>query len=193
MMYCFGRLDLGTLLHPVFLSELPLKPEFAMKKIQPPMRRVVEVVAMLSLLASLVIVIMELSANEKAIRSATASDVALSLSSWYSNMGLERVGGAIFRKGMMDPESLTEEDLADFLYLLHGGMLLYQNAFVLGQEGTLDSSLQVVTLGTISAVIDQPGFQLYWEQRRLVFTSSFRDYVEQLERPDDSKLNELYE
>ncbi len=94
---------------------------------------------------------------------------------------------------MMDPESLTEEDLADFIYLLHGAMLLYQNAFVLGQEGTLDSSLQVVTLGTISAVIDQPGFQLYWEQRRSVFTSSFRDYVEQLERPDDSKLNELYE
>ena len=192
MMYCFGRFDPGTLLDPFFLSELPLKPEIAMKKIQPPMRRVVEVVATLSLLASLVIVIMELSANEKAIRSATASDVALSLSSWYSNLGLERVGGAIFRRGMIDPESLTEEDLADFLYLLHGGMLLYQNAFVLGQEGTLDSSLQIVTLGTVSAVIDQPGFQLYWEQRQSVFTSSFRDYVEQLELPDDSKLPDIY-
>ena len=193
MMYCFGRFDPGTLLDPVFPSDLLLTPEIAMKKILPPMRRVVALVVTLSILASLVIVIMELSANEKAVRSATASDVALSLSSWYTNVGLERVGGAIFRKGMMDPESLTEEDLADFIYLMHGAMLLYQNAFVLGEEGTLDSSLQAVTVGTISAVIDQPGFQLYWEQRRLVFTSSFRDYVEQLERPDDSKLNELYE
>jgi len=193
MMYCFGRFDPGTLLDPFFLSELPLKPEIAMKKIQPPMRRVVEVVAMLSLLASLVIVIMELSANEKAIRSATASDVALSLSSWYSNMGLERVGGAIFRKGMMDPESLTEEDLADSIYLMHGAMLLYQNAFVLGEEGTLDSSLQAVTLGTISAIIDQPGFKLYWRQRKSVFTSSFRAYVEGLESQDGSNLSELYD
>ena len=164
-----------------------------MKKTLPPIRGVVEVVATLSSLASLVIVIMELSANEKAIRSATASDVALSLSSWYTDIGLEGVGGTVFRKGMRDPESLTEENLADFLYLLHGGMLLYHNAFVLGQEGTLDSSLQTVTLGTISAIIDQPGFQLYWRQRQSVFTSSFRDYIEQLEPPDDSKLGELYD
>jgi len=108
-------------------------------------------------------------------------------------MGLEGVGGAVFRKGMRDPESLTEENLADFVYLLHGGMLLYQNAFVLGQEGTLDSTLQIVTLGTISAIIDQPGFQLYWRQRQSVFTSSFRDYIEQLEPQDDSNLSELYD
>ncbi len=94
---------------------------------------------------------------------------------------------------MRDPDSLTEEERADFLYLLHGGMLLYQNAFVLGQEGTLDSSLQAVTLGTISAIIDQPGFQLYWAQRQTVFTTSFREYIEQLESQDDSKLTELYD
>jgi hypothetical protein len=163
-----------------------------MKMTLPPIRGVVEVVATLSLLASLIIVILELSANEKATRSATASEVALSLSSWYSNIGLEGVGGAVFRKGMRDPESLTEENLADFLYLLHGGMLLYQNAFILGQEGTLDSSLQTVTLGTLSAIADQPGFQLYWRQRQSVFTRSFRDYVDQLESLDEN-LSELYD
>jgi hypothetical protein len=93
---------------------------------------------------------------------------------------------------MRDPESLTEENLADFLYLLHGGMLLYQNAFILGQEGTLDSSLQTVTLGTLSAITDQPGFQLSWRQRESVFTRSFRDYFEQLDSPD-AKLTELYD
>jgi len=164
-----------------------------MKKTLPPARVIVEIVATLSVLASLVVVVMELSANEKAIRSATASDVALSLSAWYTNVGIERVGGAIFRKGMMDPESLTEEERADFVFVLHGGMILYQNAFVLGLEGTLDKTLEAVTLGTLSAVVDQPGFKFYWEQRKTVFTSSFRDYVEQLEIPDDSKLMEIYE
>ena len=71
-------------------------------------------------------------------------------------------------------------------------MILYQNAFVLGQEGTLDKTLETVTLGTLSAVVDQPGFKFYWAQRRTVFTSSFRKYVEQLEAPDDSKLMEIY-
>lgn len=164
-----------------------------MRKILPPFRGIVEVVATLSLFASLVIVILELGANEKAMRSATASEVALSLSSFYSNLALEQVGGSVFRKGMRDPKSLSEDELADFLYLLHGGMLLYQNAFVLGQEGTLDSSLQTVTLGTISAITDRPGFQLYWSQRKTVFTQSFRDYIEQLEQQEGSRLTELYD
>jgi hypothetical protein len=163
-----------------------------MKKTLQPVRRVVEAAATLSLLVSLVILIMELSANERAIRSATASDVALSLSSYYTDLGLEAVGGSVFRKGMMDPDSLTEEEMADFLYLIHGGMLLYQNAFVLGQEGTLDNSLQAVTLGTLSAVINQPGFRLYWEQRQSAFTFSFREYIKSLESPDDSKLSDIY-
>jgi len=51
-------------------------------------------------------------------------------------------------------------------------MILFQNAFVLGQEGTLDQTLETVTLGTLSAVVDQPGFKFYWEQRKTVFTSS---------------------
>ena len=152
-----------------------------------------EIVATLSVLASLIAVVLELSANEKAIRSAAASDVALSLSSWYSELGRTENGGRLFRKGIKAPESLTEESRADFLYLLHGGMLLYQNAFVLGQEGTLDSSLQVVTLGTLSAIIEQPGFQLYWQQRQSVFTSSFRKYVGELESQADSNLTELYD
>jgi hypothetical protein len=157
------------------------------------MRTAVEIVATLSVLASLITVILELSANEKATRSATASDVALSLSSWYTEVGLQGAGGKLFRKGMRAPESLTEESRADFVYLLHGGMLLYQNAFVLGQEGTLDSSLQSVTLGTLSAITKQPGFQLYWKQRQSVFTSSFRNYVREIESQGDSNLTELYD
>lgn len=164
-----------------------------MENIFPVIRGNIEIVATFSLLATLVIVIMELSANEKAMRSAIASDVALSLSAWYTNIGMERIGGVIFGKGMREPESMSEENLADVLYLLHGGMLLYQNAFVLSQEGALDSSLQVATIGTLSAAIDQPGLQLYWGQRQSAFTASFRDYVDSLETKDGSKIVEMYD
>jgi len=71
---------------------------------------------MLSVLASLVIVILELSANEKSTRLATASDVALSLSDWYTNVGLARVGGTLFRRAMKYPTSLSEDEQADFVY-----------------------------------------------------------------------------
>ena len=164
-----------------------------MKMKLPPTRSVVEIVVTLSILISLVIVIIELSATQKAIRTAAASEVALSLSAWYTDVGLEGVGGSVFRKGMRDPESLTEEKLADFVYLMHGAMLLYQNAFVLGQESTSDNSLNTLTVSTLSVVSDQPGFRMYWRQRKSVFVRSFRDYVEELEIQNDSKLSELYD
>ncbi|MDG1206917.1 MAG: hypothetical protein P8N51_16230 [Pseudomonadales bacterium] len=164
-----------------------------MKKILPSLKGFVEIVAMISVLASLAIVILELSANEKATRSATASDVALSLSDWYTNVGLARVGGTLFRRAMKDPTTLSEDEQADFIFLLHGGILLYQNAFVLGQEGTLDNSLQTVTLGTLSAIVNQPGFQFYWGQRKTAFTNAFQNYVEQLEAKDESALSEVYD
>ena len=81
-----------------------------MKNTLPVIRGVVEIVATFSLLATLVIVAMALSANEKATRSATASEVALSLSAWYSNIGLERVGGKVFRQGMIEPKSVGDKD-----------------------------------------------------------------------------------
>ena len=87
---------------------------------------------------------------------------------------------------------MTEENLANFLYLLRGEMLLYQNAFVLGREGTSDSSLQTVTLATMLAIIEQPDFKLYWGQRQSVFIQSFQHYISELEPQEGSSLTELY-
>jgi hypothetical protein len=63
----------------------------------------------------------------------------------------------------------------------------------LGQEGTLDNSLQTVTLGTLSAIVNQAGFQFYWGQRKTAFTNAFQNYVEQLEAKDESALSEVYD
>ena len=155
-------------------------------------RGIVETIATISIVGTLIVVVLELSANERAIRSATASDVAQSLANWYIDVGVEEVGGSIFWEGMRHPELLSEERRVNFMYLMHGAMLLYQNAYVLGQEGTLDSSLQAVTVGTLSGVRHLPGFKLYWHQRQSVFTKSFRDYVNGLEQPD-TNLSEMYE
>ena len=47
---------------------------------------------------------------------------------------IEKAGGA-FRQGMRDPESLAEEDLTDFIFLLHGAMLRLAVTPVRGYSG----------------------------------------------------------
>jgi hypothetical protein len=57
-------------------------------------------------------------------------------------------GGFRFAEGMRDPASLSRQQPVDFVFMLHGGVLRYHNAFVLGQEGALDHTLRVVTTAT---------------------------------------------
>lgn len=158
-----------------------------------PVGLVAEVLAALSVVVSLVMVAAELSENAKATRAAAASEVLISLSSWYTEISVEGRGGSLFAQGMRDPSSLSREQQVDFVFMLHGGMLLYQNAFVLGQEGALDNTLRAVTTETLSAVVHEPGFQFYWRQRRMVYVPEFRDYVESLRSGEKSAMSEIYE
>ncbi len=63
---------------------------------------------------------------------------------------------------------------------VHGLFLEYQAAYYLAQEGTLDVDLQEAMSNTILGVRDQPGFALYWGQRRGLFKADFREYVDRL-------------
>ena len=111
-------------------------------------------------------------------------------------MGTEEKAGQLFVRAMKDPNTLSNEEMADFIFLLHGGMFLYQNAFVLGREGSLDKTLQTVTTGTLKAIVNQPGFEIYWHQRRSLYIPEFQKYVEELisvGNTTDSALNEIYQ
>ena len=81
---------------------------------------------------------------------------------------------------MTNPESLSREELFQFIVQLHGLMLEYQAAYYLSQEGTLDVELQESLTNTILGVRDQPGFALYWGQRKDLFKPSYRDYIQEL-------------
>jgi len=157
---------------------------------------IVEILAAISIIASLTLVSFELSESVKAARSASASDVAISLSSWYTQVGIEEKAGKFFVRAMRDPDTLSTEEMADFIFLLHGGMFLYQNAFVLGREGSLDKTLQTVTTGTLKAIVNQPGFTVYWRQRRSLYIPEFQEYIKELQlrgEKTDSSLIEIYQ
>ena len=154
---------------------------------------IAEVLAAASVIASLAMVAAELSENAKATRAAAASEVLISLSEWYTDVSVQGRGGSLFAEGMRDPGALGRHEQVDFVFMLHGGMLLYQNAFVLGQEGALDNTLRAVTTETLSAIVHEAGFQFYWGQRRMVFVPGFRDYVDGLMTSEKSAISDLYE
>jgi len=66
------------------------------------------------------------------------------------------------------------------MFIQHGLMYEYQNAYYLAKEGTLDKEIQESITNVLSGVREQPGMAWYWNQRRELFLPEFRIYVDSI-------------
>ena len=144
------------------------------------MASLAEVIGAVAIVVSLIYVGIQVNDSTRADRSATANATSSAMSSWYSAIGSNQQASQVFLDGIANPESLSREETAQFIYLLHGLMLEYQNAYYLSQEGTLDVELQESLTNTILGVRDQPGMLMYWGQRRGLLKADFRAYMDDL-------------
>ncbi|GAB5415824.1 MAG: hypothetical protein Cons2KO_34270 [Congregibacter sp.] len=152
-----------------------------------------EIAGTAAIIFSLVFVGFQISDHTREMRSAAAHNATESLQSWYNEIATNLDAAHIFRKGMSDPESLSEDEAFVYLMNLHSIMLAYQNVFFLGSEGTLDASLQVALTETMKAAVPTPGFHWYWRQREDFFTPQFSQFVVGLMNIPESEGAEIYQ
>ncbi len=70
--------------------------------------------------------------------------------------------------------------------------LAFQNSYYLAREGTLDDRINQSLTEVIVGVKDQPGFQLFWRQRKAIFFPEFQDYVDTAMSADRRVSEGLY-
>ena len=102
------------------------------------------------------------------------------MSAWYSSNGQNAQASALFYNAIIKPDEQTAEGWYQFVLNLHALMLNFQNSFYLAEEGTLDDEIRDSLTAVIAAVRNQPGFLLYWEQRRDIFFPEFQHYVDEI-------------
>jgi len=139
-----------------------------------------EIIGAAAIVVSLIYVGIQVDDSTRAVRSAAANDTASALSAWYAQLGTNAQASTVFLNAMTNPDSLSREELFQFVVQMHGLMMEYQAAYYLSQEGTLDEELQESITATLLGVRDMPGFAIYWQQRRGLFKPTYRDYVENL-------------
>jgi hypothetical protein len=96
---------------------------------------------------------------------------------------------------MTNPETLSREETAQFVYLFHGLFLEDQAAHYVAEQGTLDVEMRDFLVNTLAGVREQPGFLKYWSQRREIFNPSFRAFVDDLiaQGTTNKNLEQLYQ
>lgn len=155
---------------------------------------IAEVIGAIAIFISLIYVGIQVNDSTRAVRSATANELAASLSALYAEVGIDPKASQVMLDGFAKPESLSREETAQFVYMVHGLFLQYQAAYYLSQEGTLDEELRESVTNTLLGLRDLPGLLFYWGQRRDLFKPSFREHVDSLLSSGNTNTNlqELY-
>ena len=141
---------------------------------------IAEIIGAFAVVISLIYVGIQVNDSALAVRSASANDANVSLQSWYLQIGSDQQTSKLFYKALTSEEALPSEEEFQFLMMLHGAFLAFQNAYLLAEEGAIDFELREAATAAILGVKSLPGMKRYWRQRKSYLHSGFADYVEQL-------------
>lgn len=141
---------------------------------------IAEIIGAFAVVISLVYVGVQVHDSASAVRAASANDATVSLQNWYLQIGSEQQTSELFYRALTSEEALSNEEEFQFLMMLHGAFLAFQNSYLLAEEGTIDLELREAITAAILGVKALPGMRRYWRQRKSYLHSGFADYVDQL-------------
>ena len=93
-----------------------------------------EIVGAFAVVVSLVYVGIQVNDSAGAVRSASANDANVALQAFYLQLGADRETSSIMYRGLKSEQALADEDEYQFLMMLHGAFLGFQNSYLLAEE-----------------------------------------------------------
>jgi hypothetical protein len=151
-----------------------------MKLKLPELANLAEIIGAFAVVISLAYVGIQVNDSAGAVRSAAANDANVALQNWYIQIGSDQQTSELFYEALTSEEALSNKEEFQFLMMLHGAFLAFQNSYLLAEEGTIDADLREAITAAILGVKSLPGMNRYWRQRRSYLHSGFADYVDQL-------------
>ena len=153
---------------------------------------IAEIIGALAVMISLVYVGVQVNDSAGAVRAASANDANMALQSWYQQIGSDQQTSEHFYEALTSQKALSDQEEFQFLMMLHGVFLAFQNSYLLAEEGTIDVKLREALTSAILGVKDTPGFKRYWRQRKSYLHSEFADYVDQLLKQETNPSMDIY-
>jgi hypothetical protein len=153
---------------------------------------IAEIVGAFAVVISLIYVGAQVNDSASAVRAASANDVNVALQSWYLEIGTNQQTSELFYEALTSEEALSDKEEFQFLMMLHGAFLAFQNSYLQAEEGTIDAELREAITAAIVGIKQLPGMRRYWRQRKSYLHSGFADYVDQLLEQDIEVSVDIY-
>ena len=153
---------------------------------------IAEIIGAFAVVISLLYVGAQVNDSASAVRAASANDVNVALQSWYLEIGTDQQTSELFYEALTSEEPLSNSEEFQFLMILHGAFLAFQNSYLQAEEGTIDVELREAITAALVGIKQLPGMRRYWRQRKSYLHSGFADYVDQLLEQDIEVSVDIY-
>jgi len=84
----------------------------------------------------------------------------------------------LFATGMADPAKLTKDEYLQFAYLGISLFRRYENVYFQFKSGMIDNDFWLGHRDNLLWFFHRPGTQVWWKERRMGFSRSFREFLE---------------
>jgi hypothetical protein len=127
----------------------------------------------------------QIKSSAQATHSHTYHLATSALAEMAAIIGKDKDLSRIFRIGMVNPETLSEDDFTQFGYLGISLFRRFENVFFQYQSGMINEDFWIGHRDNILWFFHRPGMQAWWKDRKFAFSKRFREFL------DDSTESEI--
>lgn len=139
---------------------------------------IAEIVGMLVIAITLIFLAIQMWQNTAALRSAATREAHAQYAQIYVTLATNDSVRDTFVKGISDPAALSETETSRFFSFWMVCTINYQNWVHQTQSGAMDRELLNSYSKVLQGMGDTPGFKVFWEERKYLFSASTKSHVE---------------
>ncbi len=149
---------------------------------------IAESVGAVGVIASLLYVGLQVRQNTRSVRTATYEALVRSSGEFLTPLVQDPELAARFESAVGDWTSLEASERSQINFLFTQLFRHWENAFFQMRQGTLEPELWDAWRYAMVSYFHQPGVQAWWPTRRSVYSSTFRELLEQSAPPSNGVL-----
>ena len=130
---------------------------------------------------TLVYLSVQVRQNSRSVRSASAQAMLASLNQLNATIGATDQSAGVFMRGQLSPDSLDENEAAQFAHQILGWFRVMEQAFYEHQLGGLDPEIWKGYVAQMHSFMQAPGVDRWWAVRAPVFHPEFREFIRNLQ------------
>ena len=137
-----------------------------------------ELVGGLGVLVTLIYLAIQIRQNTATQRRASRLETTRAMTEWYSLVMVDPVMVNLFGRGFQEPESLSPDERARFLWLVGAFVSRVEEIYSQYEANLINEDLWFQYRGVVLSMLENAAVKEWWEARLAPFSSDFRAVID---------------